>query len=613
MRKVPRHTRPISLAVVLILVACSAPLAGELEPYLSRVTNGKAATGEQTISHLFVWDETLAAQSRARVMIHRVEGIEWETIRHEIERVSPTCKWEGSAGVLAQAVVDFGDLPAVAELPEIIYVCRPPRPIPCTVESEGLSGMEVPSFASLGYLGQGARVAILDLGFAGHQYLIGTELPEDVHVKSFFRSASGDGDINGDGENHGTACAEIVYDIAPGAEIYLVNAESPVEMNAAIDWIIKENIAVISHSIGWFFGSLDGVGPINDIARKAVESGIVWVNASGNEADRHTWAYAVDADNDDFLEIALDDELLDFTNIAEGDSLEVALLWDEWPLISNLDLAVEFVDSEDRLLATSEDEFGNYPYAFRYLHWKSPDGRPIAIRIRRVRGTTEGQVIHLFRLGNGVVMEEHAKADRSLLVPADSRFVIAVGATNWETDSLEVYSSRGSIRNDPIKPELCAPVGVSTRTYGDEGFHGTSAAAPHVAGAATLLASTGLRGGYHDIFWTRDDIELLLEAHAKPAPYIQPLAWGIVRMPVEMPVAKGAGPLLLGNPTRGSSHWTANCETVEIIDTHGRIVALCSAGAWDGRDMRGRDAPAGIYWVRCSKAGEASRLVWLGR
>ena len=59
----------------------------------------------------------------------------------------------------------------------------------------------------------------MDFGFEGYEDLLGTELPEKVTVKSF----RGDGDITGGGEIHGTGCAEIVHDVAPDAELYLVN------------------------------------------------------------------------------------------------------------------------------------------------------------------------------------------------------------------------------------------------------------------------------------------------------------------------------------------------------------------------------------------------------
>ncbi len=61
---------------------------------------------------------------------------------------------------------------------------------------------------------------------------------------------------------------------------------------------------------------------------------------------------------------------------------------------------------------------------------------------------------------------------------------------------LEDFSSRGPSQDGRVKPDLVAPDGVSTATYGASngvaypsgtGFFGTSASAPHAAGAAALV------------------------------------------------------------------------------------------------------------------------------
>jgi hypothetical protein len=62
-----------------------------------------------------------------------------------------------------------------------------------------------------------------------------------------------------------------------------------------------------------------------------------------------------------------------------------------------------------------------------------------------------------------------------------------VGAVNWRDNQLEPFSSRGPTADGRIKPDLVGPDGVSNAVYAPQGFYGTSAAAPHIAGAAALV------------------------------------------------------------------------------------------------------------------------------
>ena len=73
---------------------------------------------------------------------------------------------------------------------------------------------------------------------------------------------------------------------------------------------------------------------------------------------------------------------------------------------------------------------------------------------------------------------------------------MSVGAVHYDYYDLgwiADYSSRGPTTDGRFKPELVAPSGVSTVSYGESedfyGYTGTSAAAPHVAGAAALIKS----------------------------------------------------------------------------------------------------------------------------
>jgi hypothetical protein len=84
----------------------------------------------------------------------------------------------------------------------------------------------------------------------------------------------------------------------------------------------------------------------------------------------------------------------------------------------------------------------------------------------------------------------HTTTATSLTPPADSPYAFTVGAVNWATNALEGFSSRGPTEDGRLKPDISAPDGVCTTTYGKcggDGFLGTSAASPHVAGAVVLV------------------------------------------------------------------------------------------------------------------------------
>lgn len=80
----------------------------------------------------------------------------------------------------------------------------------------------------------------------------------------------------------------------------------------------------------------------------------------------------------------------------------------------------------------------------------------------------------------------------SITSPADASSAVAVGAMHynkWTTGPIDDSSSRGPTNGGLIKPDITGPSYVSTFSYGSSAFSGTSAAAPHVAGAAALMLS----------------------------------------------------------------------------------------------------------------------------
>jgi hypothetical protein len=66
--------------------------------------------------------------------------------------------------------------------------------------------------------------------------------------------------------------------------------------------------------------------------------------------------------------------------------------------------------------------------------------------------------------------------------------MMSVGAVPWsDPTTLEGYSSQGPASDGRIKPDIVGPDCTSGAAYGAGAFCGTSAASPHVAGAAALV------------------------------------------------------------------------------------------------------------------------------
>jgi len=149
------------------------------------------------------------------------------------------------------------------------------------VVSEGVEVIGADTLHGLSITGEGVKVAILDGGFLGYGALLGTELPSNVVTQSFHV-----GGIEAGG-SHGTACAEIVHDVAPSASLYLVNFDS-LGFYQAMNWLIAQDVDVISFSMSFFnAGPGDGTGGICDKVNEAADSGILFVKSAGNYAERH--------------------------------------------------------------------------------------------------------------------------------------------------------------------------------------------------------------------------------------------------------------------------------------------------------------------------------------
>ncbi|MCK4732288.1 MAG: S8 family serine peptidase, partial [Methanophagales archaeon] len=337
-------------------------------------------------------------------------------------------------------------------------------------------------------------VAIVDLGFEGYEDLLGTELPANVTVRSF----RVDGDITGGGlpildRVHGTACAEVVHDVAPDAELYLVNYKYVYQLEAIIGYLISENVNVVSHSAGHCVGLFDGSDEICKIIDDAVfNHSIIWVNSAGNYAQRHWEGMFTDTDSNGWHEYPCEGGTLGQTiNATMGDTVVVWLSWnDTWGYATqDYDLYIYNFENNWRI-ASKNPQFG-------YLGQKPVEGGGFVAPYNGTyyiaigdSGATRPVHFELYAYTHdfGCKVE-----NSSLSVEATPFGAKAVGAVSWEDCStLHSYSSRGPTNDGREKPDFVGPACVSTQSYLSVGypFCGTSAATPHIAGAIALELSS---------------------------------------------------------------------------------------------------------------------------
>ncbi len=508
----------------------------------------------------------------------RIEHAPRIAIRADLEAAiaAAGATYEMAVGDLVQVSAPLAALEKLSKIADVRYVRLPfparedalpvaaqPRaavgpaaPDVGTRTTEGVSLTTINTWHALGYDGTNVNLAVFDFGFTnwGTRQTNG-DLPSGGNLVLKDYSASyAFGPPGTSGYDHGTACAEIAYDMAPGAKVYLYAFGTDAEFANAINDYKGAGITgkkVATMSISWVnAGPYDGTGSTSAPATKvneAATAGIFWANSAGNyQTQHHAWT-STRYSTTDYVAFGTGNiEGIGPTsgslwNIASGTVLRLYLEWNDWNAArtgdqNNIDYDLYLFrwtgSSWTQVASSLGNQCGASVVPTEAIAYTVPSGGPYNYGIviaRYQSGCTNnfGHWLQLFTFngfytaGTGAVNSFwYTNPCNSLTIPADADGAVATGATFWGEDAnatynygLETFSSFGP-RNasggaNPgttvNKPSVVAPDGVSTATYGasnnqayrisgSTGFWGTSAAAPHVAGmAATVWESAPLK------------------------------------------------------------------------------------------------------------------------
>ncbi|MCW2539075.1 MAG: hypothetical protein JWN95_800 [Frankiales bacterium] len=459
-----------------------------------------------------------------------------------------------TAGGLVSALVPADQLRTLAATAGVALVAPSRRAYSLATPSQAVTTSNAKIWINAGSRGAGVKVAIVDASFGGLAAEVKAgNLPAGLTVPA----AQNHCGTHLNDDNHGTAVAEIVHQMAPAAQLYLYCISDNVGFSQAETQLQDQGVKVVNSSLGFAAdGRGDGTGVSNGqyistalTVKRAHDADILWFQSAGNSAQDHWTGALVNSDpgtpteNPDAVDLFASAATVpahqdyDMLYLDPGTSGEVALSWDQWPSSSSpppssilpINVSVmEYDVATGRLVASylGQADPGSPAAPARFVDLDNSasgphyNGNPhfYVVRILRNGATlpTGAAAIrydltylgdfysslraepsiwidfpapdgHLIRSSDG---SPSRAANGSMLEPASSPFVVAVGAVYYGTSQLEPFSSRGPTIDGRTKPDLLGQDGVSSNVPGESPFYGTSSASPHAAGAAALIFGT---------------------------------------------------------------------------------------------------------------------------
>ena len=430
------------------------------------------------------------------------------------------------------ALDTLAQLPGVSQLRRIIEVFpldedASPRtdanPAPASERSQtgtyltqGVAASNASAWHSAGITGSGITVAVFD---SFKNYLTAQslgELPPGARLTTYVS-------IDTTSSEHGTAVAEVVYDMAPGVNLILTSPTSVTNMAQRITDLANLPVGsrprIITSSIGYLNAEPgDGTGAVSQAINYAVSQGVFFTQAAGNQALGNYGGTFNDTDGDGWHNFSGVNEinfLNDGFQVPAGYPISIVLRWNDWPVSDqDYDLYLFQCTTSCSIIASSENgQSGSQPPT-EEIYGGAPATSYYGYAIAKYSATDN---VVLDVMGYNLPDTLYRMADHSLIDAASGMNVFGVAALDVNDPYLlEDYSSQGpamglggTLGTGNAQPRIGGFANVHTWAYDTLGysFNGTSSATPHVAGAAALILQANPS-------YTPSDVKAFLEGRA---------------------------------------------------------------------------------------------------